>query len=122
LDTALDMAKSKGFKGDNHNYYYGTVEHGSGDKIIGIFSHLDVVPEGSGWTGKPYELVEKDGFLIGRGVADDKGAAVAGMYVMSCLDALDIKLRSKISLYLGCSEETGMSDISHYVAEQPMPD
>ncbi|MEG1778155.1 MAG: succinyl-diaminopimelate desuccinylase, partial [Angelakisella sp.] len=40
LDTALAMAKDKGFKGDNHNYYYGTVEHGSGDKIIGIFSHL----------------------------------------------------------------------------------
>lgn len=122
LDTAIDMAKGKGFKASNHSYYYGLAEYGSGDKTIGMFSHLDVVPEGSGWTGKPYEPVEKDGYLIGRGVADDKGAAVAGMHVMSCLDTLGIPLRSKISLYMGCSEETGMADIEHYVAEQPMPD
>lgn len=122
LDTALAMAANNGYKGTNHGYYYGLVEHGAGDKTIGIFSHLDVVPEGSGWTGKPYEPVEKDGYLIGRGVADDKGAAVAGMHVMRCLDTLGVTLGSKISLYLGCSEETGMEDIERYVVEQPMPD
>lgn len=122
LEAALAMAEDKGYTGENHDYYYGTVEYGSGDKTIGIFSHLDVVPEGSGWTGKPYEPVEKNGYLIGRGVADDKGAAVAGLHVMRCLERLGIPLRSKISLYLGCSEETGMLDIDRYVQEQPMPD
>ncbi|MEG0754148.1 MAG: Sapep family Mn(2+)-dependent dipeptidase, partial [Angelakisella sp.] len=121
-DAAIAMAEKKGFTAKNHNYHYGTVEHFSGDKTIGIFSHLDVVPEGTGWTGKPYEPVEKDGYLIGRGVADDKGAAVAGMHVMRCLESLGVPFNSKISLFMGCCEETGMTDIVRYVEEQPMPD
>ncbi len=122
LDKAVAMAAEKGFDAVNHDYWYGTACLGSGDKTIGIFSHLDVVPEGNNWKYSPYNPVEKDGYIIGRGVADNKNAAVANMYVMKCLKDLNIPLQSKISLYLGVSEETGMEDIERYVAEQPMPD
>lgn len=122
LQTALDLAAAKGLKGHNHDNWYGTIHWGQGDKTIGIFSHLDVVPEGNNWQYAPYAPVEKDGYLIGRGVADNKNAAIAGLYVMECLSALGINLQSQISLFLGLSEETGMEDIEKYVAEQPMPD
>lgn len=122
LDTALGLAEGYGLHAQNHSYYYGTATLGEGDKTIGIFSHLDVVPEGNGWIYDPYDPIEKDGYLIGRGVADNKGAAVAGMHVMNFFRTCNLPLRSKISLFFGCSEETGMQDIERYVAEQPMPD
>ena len=122
LEKAVDIARQKGLEAANHNNWYGTVAWGSGDKTIGLFSHLDVVPEGNNWKYSPYNPVEKDGYLIGRGVADNKNAAVAGMYVMACIRDLGIPLRSRISLYLGVNEENGMADIERYISEQPMPD
>ncbi len=122
LDKALEMAEEKGLTPANHNYYYGTAAYGAGDKTIGVFSHLDVVPEGDGWIHPPYDPTEQDGLLIGRGVADNKNAAVVGMYLLRAFRELDLPLQSKLSLYFGCAEETGMADIARYVAEQPMPD
>ncbi|MEA5011349.1 MAG: Sapep family Mn(2+)-dependent dipeptidase [Angelakisella sp.] len=122
LDKAVEMAKNHGLESENHGNWYGTATYGSGDKLIGIFSHLDVVPEGNNWKYDPYNPIEKDGYLIGRGVADNKNAAVAGMYVMKCIKDLGIPLNSRISLYFGASEETGMKDIERFIAEQPMPD
>ena len=42
------------------------------DSLIGIVAHLDVVPAGSdGWDNDPFKMIEKDGYLYGRGVSDD---------------------------------------------------
>lgn len=122
LDAALELAAGYGLSVKNHGYRYGTADSGCGDKTIGIFAHLDVVPEGNGWVHAPYEPVEEDGYLIGRGVLDNKGSAVAAIHVINCIKELGLSFSSKISLYLGCDEESGMSDIAHYVKEQPMPD
>jgi acetylornithine deacetylase/succinyl-diaminopimelate desuccinylase-like protein len=44
-----------------------------------IYGHYDVQPEGprADWHSDPFQLVELDGLLYGRGVADDKGPIVA---------------------------------------------
>ena len=122
LDKALEIARAKGLTTTNHDYYYGTACYGQGDKTIGVFAHLDVVPEGNDWMYAPYQPVEKDGWLIGRGSADNKSAAIAGIYIAHCLQTLGLPLRSRISLFLGCNEEKGMQDIERYAKEQPMPD
>lgn len=122
LDKALEMAEGYGFTTKNAGYWYGLAQYGEGDATIGIFSHLDVVPEGNNWIYSPYEPLEKDGLLIGRGTTDNKNAAVVAMHVMKGLRELGIPLRSKISLYFGCSEETGMQDIETFVKNEPMPD
>lgn len=122
LEEALRLAEGHGLTAQSCGGYYGLAQYGAGDKTIGLFSHLDVVPEGNNWINSPYEPVEKDGLLIGRGVADNKNAAVVSMYVMKAFRELGLPLRSKISLFLGCSEETGMEDIDRFVEEQPMPD
>ena len=49
LDKAVAMAGEKGLDAVNHDNWYGTVCWGRGDKTIGIFAHLDVVPEGNNW-------------------------------------------------------------------------
>lgn len=43
-----------------------------------LIAHVDVVPvEGQPWTVPPFPPTEKDGFIWGRGVADDKSMAAA---------------------------------------------
>ena len=44
LDAALDMLAKDGFRTCNVDHYAGYAEMGSGDKLIGITGHLDVVP------------------------------------------------------------------------------
>lgn len=45
---------------------------GTGKPVL-FLAHLDVVPAlRADWTTDPYELVEKDGYLYGRGTIDDK--------------------------------------------------
>ena len=122
LDKTLELARGYGLSAKNCGYWYGLAQYGEGDTTIGLFSHLDVVPEGNNWIYSPYEPLEKDGLLIGRGSTDNKNAAVVCMHVMKGLRELGIPLRSKVSLYFGCSEETGMQDIEKFVEEQPMPD
>ena len=117
LLKALDLMDSKGFRTTNVDYYCGLGEIGQGDKLIGILAHLDVVPEGTGWDSDPYQMVEKDGYLFGRGVTDDKGAAVASMYALKYLLDENYPLKKRVRLILGCNEESGSQCIAHYVSK-----
>ncbi len=78
LDKALELAEGYGLTAKNCGYWYGLAQYGEGDTTIGLFSHLDVVPEGNNWIYSPYEPLEKDGLLIGRGSTDNKNAAEIG--------------------------------------------
>jgi len=42
---------------------------GQGDETLGILVHLDVVGIGdlAKWTHDPFDVVQRDGFLWGRG-------------------------------------------------------
>jgi succinyl-diaminopimelate desuccinylase len=122
LDVALKMAESKGMKGKNYGNWYGIATRGESDKSVGIFSHLDVVEVDDRWTFPPFKVTEKDGWLFGRGVSDDKLAAIIGMYTSQALDELDLGHNIKLELYLGCSEEKGMQDLDKYISRQKQPD
>ncbi|HIP14584.1 MAG TPA: succinyl-diaminopimelate desuccinylase [Sulfurimonas autotrophica] len=39
--------------------------------------HVDVVPAGEGWQSNPYEAVEKEGYIYGRGAQDMKSGLAA---------------------------------------------
>lgn len=125
LDKALSMAKERGFYVNNRDNWYGTAWYGSeknDNGFIGIFSHLDVVEAGDNWIYEPFEPIEKDGFLIGRGAGDNKSGAVIGMYAMQTVKELNIPLKSSLMLYFGCNEEKGMKDIDRFNKEHLMPD
>lgn len=63
--------------------------------------HVDVVPAGNGWDTNPYEAVEKDGYIYGRGAQDMKSGVAA--FVQAVRDAKDFK--GTLSLLLTSDEE-----------------
>lgn len=123
LNTALEMAEGYGFSIKNYDNYVGTADLNDKEAQLDILAHLDVVPAGEGWTVTgPFEPVEKDGKLFGRGTADDKGPAVAALYAMRAVKELGIPLTKNVRLILGTDEECGSSDIEHYYSvEQEAP-
>jgi len=114
LEEALKIAEGYGFTTKNLDNYCGYAEIGSGDDIIGIAGHLDIVPAGEGWNTDPFCLTIKDDTVYGRGVADDKGAVVASMLAMKIIKELNIPLNKRIRLIMGCAEETGSKCMEYY--------
>lgn len=49
---------------------------GEGEHLC-FAGHVDVVPAGNNWDTNPYEAVEKDGFIYGRGTQDMKSGVAA---------------------------------------------
>ena len=92
-----------------------------GEDAIGIIAHLDVVPAGEGWVYPPYGasyLPEHD-VMIGRGVDDNKGSAIAGLFAMRFLRESGWPMKHGLRLICGTSEETGMQDMQ-YLKESGM--
>lgn len=123
LNAALDMGAREGFATQNFDGYCGHIVMGEGEKHMGILCHLDVVPAGEGWTKDPFGGEIADGKIYGRGVMDDKGAAIAALYAMKAVKQANIPMAHAVRLILGCDEETGMTDMRHYAEVAPsLPD
>src|SRR3972149_5551372 len=61
-------------------------EWGKGSKSLVIALHMDVVEVGKAWKDNPFKVRTSKGYLIGRGVLDDKGPyAVAYLAVKKFL-------------------------------------
>ena len=88
---------------------------------LDVLAHLDVVPAPpEKWTVcQPFEPIEKDGRIYGRGTSDDKGPAIAALYAMSCIRDLKVPMAKNVRLILGSDEECGSSDIAVYYATEP---
>ena len=117
LDYALERGRHFGF--DTHDYdgYAGAIYMGDPDDSLGIIAHLDVVPVGEGWIYPPYgaTYLPEHNALIGRGVGDNKGPAVVGLFAMRMLREFGWPLKHGLKLFCGMSEETGMQDIQALV-------
>ena len=122
LELGLEIAEELGLKTRNCEHYIGYAElPGESEKYIATVTHLDVVPVGEGWTKSPFEMWEKDGYIIGRGVMDDKGPSVVCLYALKYLKEKNIPLRYTVRTLLGANEETGMGDVQYYLKNYPAP-
>lgn len=122
LDTALAIAGRMGFATHNCEGYIGYADlPGKSARQIATITHLDVVPEGNGWTGKPFEMARREGYLLGRGVCDDKGPAVVTLYTAKFFKERGGTLPYTLRILLGANEETGMGDVDYYLAHNPQP-
>jgi len=70
-------------------------------KHLCFAGHVDVVPSGEGWNTNPYEAVEKDGYIYGRGAQDMKSGLAA--FIQAAKDTNDFK--GTLSLLLTSDEE-----------------
>ena len=70
-------------------------------------AHIDVVPvDGQPWTVPAFKTTEKDGFLYGRGVNDDKGMASAVIAICLELARAHAALDRDLIVALTAGEET----------------
>ena len=122
LELALEISKELGLEAYNCEGKIGYALLGENtDRYISTITHLDVVPVGEGWTEDPFKMREKDGWIIGRGVMDDKGPTVLCLYALKYLKEKAVELKYPIRALLGANEETGMLDVEHYLANYPAP-
>ena len=122
LTAGLDLAESMGFRKHDLNGYVGWADlHGADITQVGIIGHMDVVPAGPGWHFEPYQVTRKDGFLLGRGVFDDKGPSVVALHAVNALHQAWGTLPYTVRFIFGADEECGMGDIPYYRAAQPDP-
>ena len=71
-----------------------------------LSGHTDVVPvEGQDWSSQPFEVVEKDGKLYGRGTADMKG--FDALAIAAVVKAKDQDIKRPLQLALSYDEEVG---------------
>ena len=122
LEAALDIAAGMGLDAHNCEGYIGYADlPGASPTQIATITHLDVVPEGNGWTGSPFDMVRRDGYVVGRGVADDKGPAVLTLYAAKFFKQQGATLPYTLRILLGANEETGMKDVDYYLEHYPQP-
>lgn len=114
LEYMLERAKSMGFRTCNMDDQVGWCEYGSGEEMVAVLGHLDVVPEGDGWTVPPYEGLVADGKIFGRGTMDDKGPTVCALYGLKAIADSGLPVQRRIRILFGLNEETGSADMKYY--------
>ena len=121
LDYTLSLADKMGFETIDGEGYYGCIDYGQGEEMLGILAHLDVVPEGTGWSYEPYGAQTVDGKIYARGAIDDKGPALAALYALAAVRASGLPLKRRVRVILGCDEESGMDCMVRYKEVEEVP-
>lgn len=122
LEFTLQLGKDLGFQVKNVDGYAGHIEYGEAGKLFAVLGHLDVVPEGTGWSVEPFGGIVKDGFLWGRGAVDDKGPTVAAIFALKAVRDSGLPISNRVRIILGTNEESGWRGINHYFEKQEPPE
>jgi predicted dipeptidase len=95
----------------------------AGAPVLGLVVHGDVQPvEPKAWSIPPFAGTEKDGFVLGRGAADDKGPLVQALLAMKALERAGPARTHTIRLLVGSDEESDNTDLKEYLASHRPPD
>lgn len=87
-----------------------------GEPGVALSGHSDVVPvTGQAWDTDPFEVVERDGKLYGRGTADMKGFLACVLAAVPDFAARD--LATPIHLAFSYDEEVGCTGVRPMIAE-----
>ncbi|GAV21730.1 dipeptidase PepV [Carboxydothermus pertinax] len=121
LLKALDDSAKMGFATKNVDGYAGYAEYGQGNELVGILVHLDVVPEGDGWSYDPYGGVIVNNRIYGRGTIDNKGPAVACLYALKAIKDLNLPISKRVRIIYGLNEESGWACMDYYREHEEIP-
>lgn len=80
-----------------------------GKPTILVYAHYDVQPSDplDKWETPPFEPVERDGRLYGRGVSDDKAPMMIALDTLAAFVAVEGQLPVNVKLLIEGEEETG---------------
>jgi len=94
------------------------VKEGEGRPIL-FYNHYDVQPPEplEEWETEPFSLVERDGRLYGRGVADNKGEIAARLAAVRVAEKIFGRLPLTVKWFIEGEEEVGSPSIGELVAK-----
>lgn len=121
LKTALQLCKEIGFRTYcDPEGYYGYAEIGEGSELVVVLGHLDVVPPGdlSLWRHDPFNPIQEEGKLYGRGTQDNKGPILAAVYAAKILMNLGVTFNKRLRFVFGTDEESSWSDMERYKSKE----
>ncbi|XP_014210492.1 cytosolic non-specific dipeptidase [Copidosoma floridanum] len=86
-------------------------------KTVLIYGHLDVQPalKEDGWDTDPFELVEKDGKLYGRGSTDDKGPVLCWLHALQAYQAVGEEIPVNLKFVFEGMEESGSEGLDEFL-------
>lgn len=91
--------------------------------VLGLMVHGDVVPvDAKAWSFPPFTAQVKDGFVAGRGAADDKGPMVQALLAMHALRESGVARTHTVRLLVGSDEESDNKDVKTYLESHKPPD
>lgn len=123
------LAESFGLKFRNiDNRVYEISLDGSGDEVVGIHAHADVVPvTPENWVLKdgtrldPFKITLIGDRMYGRGTEDDKNGIVVTLYAMKVIKEEELPLVRNFKLLVDTTEETTGDAIPYYFEHNPTP-
>ena len=124
-----DLAKSfdLNFRNIDNRVYEISLE-GSGDEVVGIHAHADVVPVSpENWVLKdgtrldPFKVTLIGDRMYGRGTEDDKNGIVVTLYAMKVIKEEKLPLARNFKLLVDTTEETTGDAIPYYFERNPTP-
>jgi succinyl-diaminopimelate desuccinylase len=91
----------------------------SSERKVWVMGHIDVVPPGAleKWNTNPWEVVEKDGKLFGRGTEDNQHGIVTPLFALKAIKELGVKLPYDVGVVFVSAEETGSEHGIGYLLE-----
>lgn len=91
--------------------------------VLGLVIHGDVQPaDAEAWSFSPWEGRVENGYVLGRGAADDKGPLIQALLAMKALAESGVERTHTIRLLVGSEEESSATEMPEYLATHKPPD
>lgn len=123
----LAKAFNLNFRNIDNRVYEISLE-GSGDEVVGIHAHADVVPvTPENWVLEdgtrldPFKVTLIGDRMYGRGTEDDKNGIVVALYAMKIIKEEKLPLARHFKLLVDTTEETSGDAIPYYFERNPTP-